>query len=351
MSGVLILEDGTCFPGKVFGYRGDSRGEVVFNTGMVGYQEVITDPSYAGQIVVMTYPLIGNYGVNKNDNEALKPHVKGFIVRENCSYHNNWQAEQSFESFLAQHQIVGLESVDTRALTRHLRSRGTMKGIISTSSDRLKEGFAFTGAGLVEQATIKEIKHIPGDGPKLVVMDFGIKTSIIKGLKTKGFEIYQVPADTGSAEILGLNPDGIFLSNGPGDPKDVPYAITTLKDIIGKIPVCGICLGHQLIALALGADTYKLKFGHRGVNHPVKDLQTNRVYITSQNHGYSVEEETLPGDVFVSHRNLNDNTVEGIKHKHLPVFSVQYHPEAAPGPEDSAYLFKQFAELIKQEGT
>ncbi|MDK2824222.1 MAG: carbamoyl-phosphate synthase small subunit [Clostridia bacterium] len=346
MSGVLILEDGTCFPGKVFGYRGNSQGEVVFNTGMVGYQEVITDPSYAGQIVVMTYPLIGNYGVNKGDNEAIKPHVRGFIVRENCSYHNNWQAEDSFENFLAAHSIVGLEGVDTRALTRHLRSRGTMRGIITTSAGLNKQDFSSNGENLVEKVTTKEIRHLPGTGPKLVVMDFGIKESIIKSLISKEFDIYLVPAWTGAKEILGFKPQGVFLSNGPGDPKDVPKSIVTIKELIGKIPVCGICLGHQLIALALGADTYKLKFGHRGVNHPVKDLLTNRVYITSQNHGYAIKEESLPQDVYVTHRNLNDHTIEGIRHKYLPVSSVQYHPEAAPGPEDSAYLFNHFYDLL-----
>ncbi|MFZ5942576.1 MAG: glutamine-hydrolyzing carbamoyl-phosphate synthase small subunit [Bacillota bacterium] len=350
MSGVLILEDGTCFPGKVFGYRDNSLGEVVFNTGMVGYQEVITDPSYAGQIVVMTYPLIGNYGVNKSDNEAAKPHVRGFIVRENCGYHNNWQAENSFENFMAANQIVGLEGVDTRALTRHLRSRGTMKGFINTNPEVNQQGFAANGLNLVETVSTKEILHIPGSGPKLVVMDFGTKSSIIKGLALKDFDIYQVPAATNCNEILALNPQGVFLSNGPGDPKDVPYAINTVKNLLGKVPVCGICLGHQLIALALGADTYKLKFGHRGVNHPVKDLQTNRVYVTSQNHGYAVNEDTLPKDVYVSHRNLNDNTIEGIRHRYLSISSVQYHPEAAPGPEDSAYLFDHFYEMIKQVG-
>jgi len=348
LAGVLILEDGTCFPGKVFGFRGNTQGEVVFNTGMVGYQEVITDPSYVGQIVVMTYPLIGNYGVNLGDNESSRPHVKGFIVRENCTYHSNWQAEDSLENFLATHRIVGLEGVDTRALTRHLRSRGTMKGVITTNSNLNKDELLGSAQSLVEQVTIKEIKHLPGTGPRLVVMDFGIKNSIITGLQSKGFDIIQVPAGTGAAEILSLKPQGIFLSNGPGDPKDVPQAIATIKALLGKLPICGICLGHQLIALAMGADTYKLKFGHRGVNHSVKDLLTNRVYITSQNHGYAVKEETLPNDVFISHRNLNDGTIEGIGHKFLPISSVQYHPEAAPGPEDSAYLFDHFYEMIKK---
>jgi len=348
MSGVLILEDGTCFPGKVFGFRGNTEGEVVFNTGMLGYQEVLTDPSYAGQIVVMTYPLIGNYGVNTDDNQSFKPHVKGFIVRENCTYHNNWQAQDSLENFLATHKIVGLEGVDTRALTRHLRSRGTMKGIITTNPNLTKEELPVGDEGLVDQVTVKEIRHLPGNGPRLIVMDFGIKNSILKGLKNKDFDIYQVPAGTGINEILSLNPQGIFLSNGPGDPKDVPQAIATIKGLLGKLPICGICLGHQLLALAMGADTYKLKFGHRGVNHPVKDLLTNRVYITSQNHGYAVKEETLPKDVYVSHRNLNDGTIEGIGHKYLPVYSVQYHPEAEPGPEDSSYLFDYFSEMIKK---
>ncbi|NLT93935.1 MAG: glutamine-hydrolyzing carbamoyl-phosphate synthase small subunit [Clostridia bacterium] len=350
MSGVLILEDGACFPGKVFGYRGDTQGEVVFNTGMVGYQEVLTDPSYAGQIVVMTYPLIGNYGVNGEDNQSSKPHVKGFIVRESSSVYSNWRAKESLENFLVAHKIIGLEEVDTRALTRHLRSRGTMGGVIKVNSSIEQTNNNLKPQNLVEEVTTKEIRHWPGEGPRLVVMDFGVKTSILRNLLKKGFDIYQVPATTGAKEILALNPNGIFLSNGPGDPKDVPYAIAAVRELIGKLPVCGICLGHQLIALALGADTYKLKFGHRGVNHPVKDLLTNKVYITSQNHGYAVDEASLPKDVYVSHRSLNDGTVEGIRHKNYPIFSVQYHPEAEPGPEESKYLFNRFYEIITKAG-
>lgn len=349
MSGVLILEDGTCFPGKVFGYRGETQGEVVFNTGMTGYQEVLTDPSYCGQIVVMTYPLIGNYGVNLGDQESHKSHVKGFIVRENCNYYQNYRAENSLEAFLAENKIVALEQVDTRALTRHLRNKGTMRGIISTSFQMGKLDFLESRTDQVRQVTTDKIKSYGNpSGKKLGIIDLGMKSSILDGLISKGFNIEVFPSYTSVEEIEERNLDALFLSNGPGDPKDAIEAIDLVKYFLGKKPICGICLGHQIIGLALGANTYKMKFGHRGVNHPVKDLKTGRVYITSQNHGYAIDEETLPEELFVSHRNLNDNSVEGISHKTLPVLSVQYHPEASPGPEDSAYLFEEFSELINK---
>lgn len=344
MAGVLILEDGTCFPGNVFGYRGQSQGEVVFNTAMVGYQEVLTDPTYNGQILVMTYPLIGNYGISPSDNQGSKPYLKGFIVRENCSYYNNWRATGSLENFLAANGIVGLEGVDTRALSGHIRAKGTMKGIITTSASIGQSFISGDAQKLVKEVTTKEVIHFPGIGPKLVVIDLGIKKNILESLIEKGFEIYVVPSFFSVEEILAFDPKGVFLSNGPGDPKDVPEVIEVVKGLITKVPIVGISLGHQIISLALGANTYKMKFGHRGANYPVQDLLTKRVYITSQNHGYEIVENSLPKDVYVSHRNLNDGTMEGLKHKYLPIYSVQYHPEESLGQENS--VFKEFYQLM-----
>ncbi|NMA02095.1 MAG: glutamine-hydrolyzing carbamoyl-phosphate synthase small subunit [Clostridia bacterium] len=343
MAGVLILEDGTCFPGNVFGYRGQSQGEVVINTGILGYQEILTDPTYYGQIVVLTYPLIGNYGINPSDNQGLKPYVQGLIVRENCSYYNNWRATGSLENFLASNGIVGLEGVDTRALSRHIRAKGPLKGII-TSASMSQAIISRNTKNLVQEVTTQEVKYFPGSGPKVVVIDLGIKKDILEALKRKGFEIYLVPSWFSEEQILAFNPQGIFLSNGPGDPKDVPEVIEVVKSLIGKLPIFGIALGHQIISLALGANTYKMKFGHRGVNYPVQDVLTKRVYITSQNHGYEIEEATLPQDVFVSHRNLNDGTMEGLRHKFLPIFSIQYHPEVSSEQED--LVFKEFHEVM-----
>lgn len=344
MAGVLILEDGTCFPGNAFGYRGQSQGEVVFNTGMLGYQEMLTDPSNHGQIVVMNYPLIGNYGINPGDNQGLKPYVQGLIVRENCSYYNNWRATGSLENFLASNKIVGLEGVDTRALSRHLRTKGTMKGIINTGVGMKQLIIPGEAKKLVQEVTTQEVRHFPGPGPKLVVIDLGIKKDVLKGLLRQGFEIYVVPSYFSVEKVLAFNPQGIFLSNGPGDPKDVRSVIEVIQGLLGTLPIVGISLGHQVISLALGANTYKMKFGHRGVNYPVQDLLTKRVYITSQNHGYEIEEASLPQDVSVSHRNLNDGTIEGLKHKSLPVFSVQYQPEAALEHEDA--VFKEFYKMV-----
>lgn len=348
MSGVLILEDGTIYPGKVFGYMGENQGEVVFNTGMTGYQELLTDPSYCGQIVVMTYPLIGNYGINLEDKESVKAYIGGLVVREKSKYYENYRASESLEEFLAANKIVGLEGVDTRALTRHLRDKGTMRGIITTAYNMGKTVFAESKRNQIQRVTTDRIiKYSKLGGKKLAVLDLGIKESILKGLLSKDFELAIYPAETTIDELEKANPDGIFLSNGPGDPKDAKNAINIVKYFLGKKPICGICLGHQIIGLALGADTYKMKFGHRGLNHPVKDLKTERVYITSQNHGYGIKEESLGADIYVSHRNLNDNSVEGICHKFLPVLSVQYHPEAAPGPSDSLYIFDDFYKLIE----
>ena len=344
MKANLILENGMVFEGKAFGYLEDSVGEVVFTTGMTGYQEVLTDPSYYGQIVTMTYPLIGNYGINFEDMESKGPKVKGFIVRENCSYPNNFRCEMGLEDFLKQNKIIGLEGIDTRALTKVLRNHGTMKGIISLeakSIDAVKEKVeAYSNHDAVKQVTTKEKYVIEGPGKHVAIMDFGIKENIIRHFKKRGCKLTVFPMDAKAEDILAVNPDLVFLSNGPGDPEDLTEVIENVKKIVGVKPIVGICLGHQLIALTLGGKTSKLKFGHRGCNHPVKDLEENRVHITSQNHGYVVSE--LPQDVVATHININDETVEGMKHTKLPIFSVQFHPEAAAGPQDSQYIFDKF---------
>ncbi|MBM7855140.1 carbamoyl-phosphate synthase small subunit [Desulfohalotomaculum tongense] len=355
MQALLVLEDGSVFKGKAFGATGQRFGEVVFNTGMTGYQEILTDPSYCGQIVVMTYPLIGNYGINKEDFEAKKSYVRGFVVRENCDKPSNWRVSSRIDEFLAREGVIGISGIDTRQLTKILRNHGTMRGIISTEEQdpavlvaEAKAAPHLTGQRLVPTVATREIYTVPGEGPRVALVDFGAKQNIIRCLNNRGCEVVVLPPDTAAEDILSLNPAGLMLSNGPGDPVDVPYAVETVKKLIDKLPIFGICLGHQVLGLALGGKTYKLKFGHRGANHPVKDLATGRVYITSQNHGFAVDAGSLPGDVEVSHINLNDNTVEGLRHKHLPVYSVQYHPEAAPGPEDSEYLFDVFMELLER---
>ncbi len=356
MEGAVILENGQAFYGKLFGSLMPSpAAEVVFNTGMVGYQEVMTDPSYKGQMVVMTYPLMGNYGLNCEDMESTEPQVSGFIVREACKSPSNWRLQENLESFLARHNITGIMGVDTRKLTRVLREKGTMKGMIvpliagevAPAYWKILEESPLLD-NPVARVTTKQPYTIPGSGKRVVVMDFGIKKSIIEQLKNLDLELIVVPGFTGAREVLSLNPDGLFLSNGPGDPKVVKDGINTVKVLLGKLPIFGICLGQQVLALALGAETYKLKFGHRGINHPVKDLRDNRVYITSQNHGYAVREETLPDDAYVTHVNLNDGTVEGFAHKCLPVMAVQFHPEASPGPEDSRYLFQKFFDSLNR---
>lgn len=350
-----MLEDGTIFNGESFGSTGEVGGEIVFNTSMTGYQEILTDPSYCGQIVTMTYPLIGNYGVNLDDFESKRPYARGFIVREFCRYPSNWRSKGDINAFLKEYGLVGLEGIDTRSLTKRLRSHGTMKGLITTSEDsdaavleRVKALPSLSGQDFVHQVSSKEVITIPGKGPRVVLIDLGAKGNIHRSLNHYGCEVVIVPCDTDANAINELHPQGIMLSNGPGDPKDAPYVAENLKCLIGKYPIFGICLGHQLIGMALGADTYKLKFGHRGGNHPVKDLMTGRVYITSQNHGFAVDEKTLdPEQAFISHRNVNDGTVEGLRHRSLPVFSVQYHPEATPGPMDSDYLFEEFMNAMK----
>lgn len=352
MKGKLILEDGSIFPGELLNDT-PSVGEVVFNTGMTGYQEVLTDPSYCGQIVTMTYPLIGNYGTAALFDQAIKSYVRGFVMSELCDEPSNWQAEGGLRQYLINNGIPCIYGVDTRAVTRKIRSAGTMKGIIvpaAMSEDKIKELLATPPeTDVVAEVTTKAVYRMPANGPRVVVLDYGIKRNILNSLVKVGCDLTILPADTSAAEVLALNPDGVFLSNGPGDPKDVPKSIAVVKELIGKKPIFGICLGHQLLALAMGADTYKLKFGHRGSNHPVKDMATGQVHITSQNHGYAVQDETLAGkDLIITHRAVNDNTVEGMKHTHLPVFSVQYHPEAAPGPDDNTYLFDEFLELLSK---
>ena len=356
MKGKLILEDGSEFPGflcvdeRHFGATG-AVGEVVFNTGMTGYQEVLTDPSYCGQIVTMTYPLIGNYGVADVYNQSRQSFVRGFVIGDLCDLHSNWQAENSLAAYLKEREIPCIYGVDTRAITRRIRSQGTMRGVIvpeSLPQEAIKSLLAMPPAAkVVAEVTTPAVYSVPGDGPHVAVMDFGIKQNIVNSLSRIGCRLTVVPAGTSAADILALNPDGVFLSNGPGDPKEVPEDIATVKELLDKKPIFGICLGHQLLALALGGDTYKLKFGHRGANHPVKDLASGRVYITSQNHGYAVDEKSLAGkEITVTHRAVNDGTVEGMRHNRLPVFSVQYHPEAAPGPDDNTYLFEEFMKML-----
>ncbi|MGG4104584.1 carbamoyl phosphate synthase small subunit [Paenibacillus lautus] len=355
MQARLLLEDGTLFSGKSFGADAEMTGEVVFNTGITGYQEVLSDPSYCGQIVTMTYPLIGNYGITRDDFESIRPFVHGFVVRRHEPVPSNWRAEYSVDSLLKEYGIPGISEIDTRMLTRIIRHYGTMKGILTTSNkpvEELKEMLGDTTIAELRNQVAKtstpQMFTSPGSKERIVLVDFGAKSGILRELTSRGCDVMVVPHDTTADEIRRLHPDGIQLSNGPGDPKDVPYAVDMVKELLGEYPIFGICLGHQLFALAAGADTEKLKFGHRGGNHPVKELSSGRCYITSQNHGYTVNEDSVRGtDLEVTHINNNDKTIEGLKHSKFPAFSVQYHPEAAPGPQDSSYLFDQFLEMIR----
>lgn len=363
MKAIIALEDGSIFEGRAFGATGETTGEVVFNTSMTGYQEILTDPSYRGQIVTMTYPLIGNYGVNEEDSESAKPQVQGFIVKENSPIVSNWRAKQSLDAFLKEHHIPGIEGVDTRALTRHIRRAGAMKGILSTEDpdrERLVEK-AQNAPGLLGRDLVKEVtcpnRYNWSDSGKyrVVVMDCGVKHNILRALTEAHCKVTVVPATTSGEAILQMQPDGILLSNGPGDPAGVPYVVEAVTKLMNHspitnhpLPIMGICLGHQILGLALGGKTYKLKFGHRGGNQPVQDLSTGKVSITSQNHGFCVDMESLRDKaVEVTHINLNDHTVEGMRHKSAPIFSVQYHPEAAPGPHDSKELFAKFIALMQ----
>jgi carbamoyl-phosphate synthase small subunit len=364
----LALEDGTVFTGRAFGHSGTSEGEVVFNTSMTGYQEILTDPSYKGQIVTMTYPLIGNYGINRQDVESKQPHVAGFVVKELPPVYSNYRADLSLDEYLKQNQIIGIEGIDTRALTRKLRISGAMRGILSTEIlddlqlvERARHAAQMQGADWVQAVkatgcsdwtqgqgewSVGPVER--GDGLHVVALDCGAKQNILRHFIERGVKVTVLPPETSTEEILRHKPDGLFVSNGPGDPAVLDYAIKPLVGAIGQLPIFGICLGHQLLGRALGADTYKLKFGHRGGNQPVKNLDTGRVEITSQNHGFAVEQKSLEAKGgIVTHLNLNDGTVEGFRHKTLPVFSVQYHPEASPGPHDAAYLFDAFMEMMK----
>lgn len=355
MQARLLLEDGTLFTGKSFGAEAEMTGEVVFNTGITGYQEVLSDPSYCGQIVTMTYPLIGNYGITRDDFESMRPFVHGFVVRRHEPVPSNWRAEYSVDNLLKEYGIPGISEVDTRMLTRIIRHYGTMKGILTTSNkpvEELKEMLGDTTIAELRNQVAKtstpQMFSSPGSKERIVLVDFGAKSGILRELTSRGCDVVVVPHDTTAEEIRRLHPDGIQLSNGPGDPKDVPYAVDMIKEIMGEYPIFGICLGHQLFALAAGADTEKLKFGHRGGNHPVKELASGRCYITSQNHSFAVREDSIKNtELEVTHINNNDKTIEGLKHSKYPAFSVQYHPEAAPGPLDSSYLFDQFLDMIR----
>ncbi len=356
MTALLVLEDGRVFKGKSLGERGTVIGEVVFNTSMTGYEEILTDPSYRGQLVTLTYPLVGNYGVNKRDNESYRPHLSGLIIKELCTKPNHWQLKRSLPGYLQEEEIVGIRDIDTRALTRHIRKKGCMRGIISSKIMDSKKLFSmlnkseFPGEKLVKEVSLKKITSYPGHGPRLIVMDFGVKYNIIRNLKVLGAEIITVPYNTGAKEILKMAPDGVLLSNGPGDPRSLPGVVKEIKKLVKNVPIFGICLGHQLLGMALGCSIYKLKFGHHGGNHPVKNLQTGSIKITSQNHGYAISKESLVSGVKVTHVNLNDGTVEGIKHSKYACFSLQYHPEAGPGPDDSNSIFAYFINIINSGG-
>jgi len=351
---VLLLDDGKLFKGTTFGATGQSIGEVCFNTGMTGYQEILTDPSYAKQIVTMTAPHIGNYGVNSEDIESEKIQISGFVIKEESTFPSSWRSEMSLGDYLRKQNIVGIKNIDTRALTRHIRDNGAMNGIISSTKDnikkltsKLKSSPSMTGLDLAKIVSTKNIYDWSDKGEyRVAAIDFGIKRNILRLLEEFNCQVTVFPANATAKDILSFDPDGVFLSNGPGDPAAVEYGIETVKQILGEKPIFGICLGHQILAIALGAKTFKLKFGHRGINHPVKNMVEKTIEITSQNHGFAVDLESLPKNVISTHINLNDNTSAGIESIDYPAFSVQYHPESSPGPHDSRYLFKKFIRMM-----
>ncbi len=343
MKATLLLEDGTIYEGENFGAEGTSFGELVFNTSMTGYQEILTDPSYAGQIITMTYPEIGNYGINDNDFESEKPAARGFVVKNNCEKDSHYESRQTISQYLKKNKIIGISGIDTRTLTRKIREKGCMNCVITTDSisEKVKEELNnySTDKDIVLSVTRKEITKMPNTGVKMAFIDYGAKDNIIKNLHDKGCDLTIFPATVTEKEILSGGFEAVFLSNGPGDPQDVVYSIQTIKEIAGKLPIFGICLGHQILSLVLGAKTYKLKYGHRGGNHPVINLQTNKVMMTSQNHSYAVDESSLPPNAVITYKNLNDGTIEGLSYPVLNIESVQFHPEAAPGPLDANEIF------------
>ena len=359
MEAILALEDGMIFRGRAFGAGGERYGEVVFNTSMTGYQEVLTDPSYKGQIVTMTYPLIGNYGINREDTESRQPFLEGFVVREYSKIASNWRKVSSLGDYLKANNILAVEGIDTRTLTLHIRQAGAMKAVLSTESTdekklvhKAKDSPGLIGIDLVKEVTGKKMyvwSKIKDKGKRVVVLDCGVKYNILNKLIENKCEVVVVPANTQASEILKLKPDGLLLSNGPGDPAALGYVVETARRLIGKLPIFGICLGHQMLGLALGGTTYKLKFGHHGANHPVKDLRTGKVAITVQNHGFCVDINSLDRkDIEITHINLNDNTLEGMRHKKFPLFCVQFHPEASAGPHDAGYLFGEFIKMMEK---
>ena len=361
----LVLEDGSVYRGTAFGAHRSTHGEVVFNTSMTGYQEMLTDPSYAGQIVVPTYPLIGNYGINDRDSESRKVQVAGFVVREHCTAPSHSLSTSTLDDFLISQGIPGVSGVDTRAIARRLRMRGVMMGALAvgdppeTALARLRDLPGYGDVDYVRRVSTPEPygwdepaagSPAAAAGRRIVVDDCGLKYNILRILRSHGCEVVAVPAGTSAEDVLDLRPDGVVISPGPGDPELLDYAVETARGLAGRVPIMGICLGNQILARAFGGKTFKLKFGHRGANHPVKDLATGRVYITAQNHGYAVDPDGLPSEIEVSHVNLNDDTVEGLRHRSLPIMSIQYHSEASPGPLDNEYIFTEFLDLVRHHG-